>query len=114
MVDTPLGAGPHAEPQRFVLVDAATGLPASAGTPFPTQEPSITKSVRTFAAGDADGAVGRYLRVTCTAAGNVVVKFADASTETVAVSVGYNLYPFAAVAVNTSGTTATATYANLS
>lgn len=58
-------------------------------------------------------AVGRAVGVVCTVAGNVALTLADASTITVPVAVGFTVLPFAATTVNTSGTTATASYYNL-
>jgi len=55
---------------------------------------------------------GRSLAVNCTVAGNVSVTFSDAPSSTYPVSVGLNVFPFAVTKVNTSGTTATATYEN--
>ena len=56
---------------------------------------------------------GRALRISCTAAGNVSVTYSDASTDTFPVNVGLSIIPGEFTTVNTSGTTATATYANL-
>lgn len=58
-------------------------------------------------------AAQRSVGANCTVAGNVAVTFADASTLTVPVAVGWQTFPFAITAVNTSGTTATCTYSNL-
>ena len=57
--------------------------------------------------------VGRLFVVNCTVAGNVTVRLRDATTHVIAVDVGYFAYPYAVIGVNTTGTTATATYANL-
>ena len=56
---------------------------------------------------------GRVFAVICTTAGNVAVQFADGSTLTVPVATGLTLLPFMVAQVLSSGTTATATYANL-
>ena len=58
-------------------------------------------------------AAQRSIAALCTAGGNMTVTFADASTLVVPVAVGFQTFPFAVTAVNTSGTTATCTYANL-
>jgi hypothetical protein len=55
---------------------------------------------------------GRSFAVICSAAGNVNVTFSDTSTGTYPVLVGLNVFPFAVTQVNSSGTTATATYQN--
>lgn len=58
-------------------------------------------------------AAGRSLAVNASVAGNVSVTFPDASTLVFPVVVGFQTFPFAVTEVNSSGTTATATYANL-
>jgi hypothetical protein len=58
-------------------------------------------------------AAQRSVGVLCTVAGNVAMTMADASIITLPVAVGWNTFPFAATAINSSGTTATATYYNL-
>jgi len=55
----------------------------------------------------------RSVGVLCTVAGNVAMTLVDASTITLPVYVGWQTFPFAATAINSSGTTATATYYNL-
>lgn len=55
----------------------------------------------------------RALYVNCTVPGNVTVVFSDASTLAIPVAVGVSVFPFSVTGVNTAGTTATATYANL-
>jgi len=61
----------------------------------------------------ASYAPGRSILIDATAAGNVSLTFFDGSTLVVPVNAGITILPFAVTAVNTSGTTATATYANL-
>lgn len=56
---------------------------------------------------------GRSLKINCTVAGNVTVTYADASTGVWRAEVGIMTLPIAVTKVNTSGTTATATYFNL-
>jgi hypothetical protein len=56
---------------------------------------------------------GRMLAIACTAAGNITVVYPDGSTHVIPVSVGYARFPDAVVRVNQTGTTATASYANL-
>ncbi len=57
---------------------------------------------------------GRSLKANCTATGNVSVTYADGSTDTWVISAaGTTVLPIAVTTVNTSGTTATCTYANL-
>jgi len=54
------------------------------------------------------------LKANCTVTGNVTVTYSDASTGVWIVgAAGTSVWPIAATAVNTSGTTATCTYANL-
>jgi hypothetical protein len=55
---------------------------------------------------------GRSFCAICTAAGNVSVTFADTSVGVYPLTVGVNVFPFQVTEVNTSGTTATATYEN--
>lgn len=55
----------------------------------------------------------KALLVSCTAAGNVNLQFADGSTFAIAVAVGTTLLPFSVTKVLTSGTTATATFADI-
>ena len=57
-------------------------------------------------------AAQRSIAALCTAGGNMAITFSDASTFVVPVAVGFQTFPFAVTAVNTSGTTATCTYAN--
>lgn len=56
---------------------------------------------------------GNQLRINCTVAGNVTVVLEDGTTEVIAVSPGYFTFPYRVKRVNSTGTTATATYANL-
>lgn len=56
---------------------------------------------------------GRQLAIICTTAGNVKVGFAAGSSLTIPVSVGLTLLPWQVTRVYVTGTTATATYANL-
>jgi len=56
---------------------------------------------------------GRQLLIVCTTAGNVSVKFVDGSTLVVPVAVGVTSFTWEVVKINTSGTTATASYYNL-
>ena len=51
--------------------------------------------------------------VNCTVAGNVSFLMADGSTMVLAVPTGATVFDFSVQGVNTSGTTATATYFNL-
>lgn len=80
------------------LVDLESPVPGVA---------SITKS--------DTGAIspGRLFAIICTAAGDVKVSFADGSTYTFPVSVGHSLFPFQITRVWSTGTTATATFANM-
>lgn len=55
---------------------------------------------------------GRVFCAICTVAGNVSVTFSDASTGVYPLLAGVNTFPWQITQVNTSGTTATATYEN--
>lgn len=55
----------------------------------------------------------RAMRVNCTVAGNVSFTYADGTTDTVMANVGTSYFAGAITTVNTNGTTATATYANI-
>jgi hypothetical protein len=55
----------------------------------------------------------RSLGANCTAAGNLSLTLADGSTLVVPVSVGWQTFPLAVTAVNSSGTTATCNNSNL-
>lgn len=57
---------------------------------------------------------GSSFIINCTVAGNVKVGFADGSTLTIAVPVGTTMLGWAVAQVWVTGTTATATYANVS
>lgn len=63
--------------------------------------------------GTPTASLGRSIGIVCTVAGNVSLTLQDGSTYVVPVAVGFQTLPFAVTQVNTSGTTATATYANL-
>lgn len=74
-----------------------------------------TQPIRGFVAitpGATDFPVGRLFRANCTVAGDVVLRMQNGSTETITLPVGYSAFPYAVRGVTTSGTTATATYAN--
>jgi hypothetical protein len=58
-------------------------------------------------------APGRGIGVVATVAGNVSILMADGSTIVVPVATGWTRFEFSAQSVNTSGTTATATYYSL-
>jgi hypothetical protein len=58
-------------------------------------------------------APGNLFRVTCTVAGIVAAVLEDDSVELITVATGYITFPYAVKRVNSTSTTATATYANL-
>ena len=58
-------------------------------------------------------AAQRSVGVLCTVAGNMSLTLANGSTITLPVYQGWQTFPFAATAINSSGTTATAIYYNL-
>ena len=62
---------------------------------------------------DADGVPQRGLRIVCTVAGNVALKFADDTTDIMPIEVGLTVLPYAVKTVLATGTTATATYKHL-
>lgn len=55
----------------------------------------------------------RAIRINCTVAGNVSLAYVDGSKDIVPVQVGLSYIPGAITTVNSAGTTATATYANM-
>jgi hypothetical protein len=63
-------------------------------------------------AGATDYPSGRLFIVYATVAGDVVLRMWGGGTHTINVAAGYSAFPYAVVGVTTSGTTATATYAN--
>lgn len=62
---------------------------------------------------DTPAPPGAKFVVNATVAGNVSVTFRDGSAHVMAVPIGYTAYDYEIRQVNTAGTTATATYANL-
>lgn len=78
-----------------------------------SKEPSISGAAAITASDTVAVAAGRQLLINCTVAGNVKVKFSDGSTLTIPVTVGMTILPWAVILVFVTGTTATATYANL-
>lgn len=57
---------------------------------------------------------GELFVVNCTVAGNVTVRLAaSGATHVIPVAEGYSVFPYRVEGVNTTGTTATATYENL-
>lgn len=78
------------------------------------QERGISRSVA-MTAGDSQAFIGAgsLFRVNCTIAGNVVVVLEDGTEETIPVTAGYFAFPYRVQRVKSTGTTATATYANL-
>ena len=77
----------------------------------PVSERSITGAVAMTVG--TSYAEARQLFINCTAAGNVALTFTDSTVLVVPVLAGLTILPWAVTAINTSGTTATATYANL-
>ncbi len=80
--------------------------------PIPIEEPGI-RDTKALTAGGLPVAPGAMFRINCTVAGNVVVTLESGVDETIAAVVGYLVLPYRVIAVKSSGTTATATYANL-
>ena len=63
--------------------------------------------------GTPDSQPRRSLKAICSVAGNVAVTYGDGSIGVWPVVVGTQTLPISILTVNTSGTTATCTYANL-
>lgn len=59
----------------------------------------------------ANVAAGIYIHINCTVAGNVSIAVPNGS-DTLQVAVGSSFFPLGVVRVNSTGTTATATYKN--
>lgn len=55
---------------------------------------------------------GKYFQCVCTVAGNVVL-IMPGGTNTIPVAVGLTVLPYGVMRVNSTNTTATATYANI-
>lgn len=81
---------------------------------LPVSERSYRGS-RPLTKGDAVAVarVGRALQVICTVAGDVSFLMTDGSTNTVPVNVGLSILTYEVLRVLSTGTTATATFANL-
>lgn len=80
--------------------------------PTPFEEPGIRHKVDITADARPIPA-GSLFRINCSVAGNVVATLESGVDETIAVVAGYFALPMRVVGVKSSGTTATATYANL-
>lgn len=82
--------------------------------PFNIDAPVQGRIGNADASPDAQMVPGRAFRVNCSGPGNVSVTLEDGSTELITMtSAGYFVFPYAVTKVNSLGTTATATYANL-
>ena len=79
----------------------------------PVEETTISGAVAVTASDTVLVAEGRYFLVNCTVTGNVKVGFTNASTLTIQVATGVTILPWKITQVFVTGTTATATYANL-
>lgn len=114
-------------------METATSLPIGPPTqlvnpprPFPVEalnstladlalsEASISAAATVAASDTVAVTAGRQFAILCTVAGNVKVGFSGGGTLTFPVSVGLTLLPWRVVQVFVTGTTATATYSNLS
>ncbi len=80
--------------------------------PTPIEEPGVRDS-RTITADARPIPAGSLFRINCTVAGNVTATLESGVDEPIAVVVGYLALPYRVIGVKSSGTTATATYANL-
>jgi ethanolamine utilization microcompartment shell protein EutS len=116
---------------RFlILAAAAAAFICSAANAANSTDPHVTKPKDSTleavfmnpASGSTDVAASNTVTVTpgvtfiinCTIAGTVKVGFPDGSTLTITVAVGTLILPWAVNQVFVTGTSATATYANLS
>lgn len=122
----PLPAGAATE-ATLAAIKSDVGLPADAAQADPTQSASLLAFIKGLitteraitgvaAITPSDAATftaGRQIAINCTAAGNVKVGFADGSTHTFPVPVGYSVWPWAANQVFVTGTTAAATFSAL-
>lgn len=107
MAEAAIGPGTSDKALRVTLASDSSGLDGG-GAEAPIQGAvEITPSDTVFVA------AGRMFRIVCTAAGNVKVKYADGSTDTFPVEIGLTRLPDAVIQVFVTGTTATASYANL-
>jgi hypothetical protein len=84
-----------------------------ASSSYSTSGESISSATAVAAHDTNTVTAGREFLINCTVAGNVKVAFSDASTLTIPVAVGLTVLPWAIIQVFVTGTTATATYANL-
>jgi hypothetical protein len=71
------------------------------------------RGAKALTANDTEGPMGHLFAVKCTVAGDVSLTLQDGSTHVIGVVVGYSTFPYCVRKVNSSGTTATATYANM-
>ena len=96
-------------PQTAVAFAGEEGAAVvSVHTPLPISEPSYHGAAAI--ALDTHFAAPRAVAVVAQGSGNVVFRFADASTITVPVSAGLTILPFAATQILASGTTASASF----
>lgn len=113
----PIGAT-IAHPAHYVTQQAiafgAVGDPPTSvepARPLPVADRAY-QGVAPFTIG-ADQPAGRGLLITCTAAGQTALRFADGSTATLPIATGLTILPFAVRAILIAGTTATASFASL-
>ena len=111
---TPVAApANYVTPNTLALGDLGeSAIAVSAANPVPVAVRPFGGTVA-LTVGAADQAPGRGVRIACTIAGNVAVKLAHDSIETVPVGEGLSILPYAAKGIVAAGTTATATYAIL-
>lgn len=96
-------------PQTAIAFAAPDGAAlVSIDAPLPTSEPSYRTA--TPIVPDTPFAPPRAIAIVAQGAGNVALRFANASTITVPVSPGLTILPFAATQVLASGTTAAASF----
>lgn len=96
-------------PQTAIAFAAPEGAAlVSEGSPLPISEPSY-RGVAPIAL-DTPFAPPRGIAIIAQGAGNVALRFADASTIAVPVAAGLTILPFAATQILATGTTAAATF----
>lgn len=76
-------------------------------------EPSVSGAAAITPSDTTTVSAGRQFAVVCTAGGNVKVQFLDGSTFIFPVNAGLTILPWAVKQVFVTGTTASATFANM-
>lgn len=74
---------------------------------------AISRAVDLTPSNSSRSETGELFVVNCSGAGNVTVRLESGDTHVIPVAEGYSAFPYRVLGVNTTGTTATATYTNL-